>query len=213
MEADRVGLKPFLLSLGALAGAEGVGNLAVASEILPPLPALGLTRIGQIGLFLLIFHIWGDGMRSLGLGPGQIRRGIRSGLIWSAVFGAVVLAGFGIIYVMGQNPFTLFRTRLPADEADRLLFLLLGALAAPVAEEIFFRGILYGRLRPLGIPAAVLISSAVFILAHPSAGLTQSVGGIVFALAYERAGWLMTPIVIHVLGNSAIFAASMMVGG
>jgi len=212
MEADRVGLKPFLLSLGALAAAEGVGNLAVASEAIPSLPALGLVRIAEISLFLLIFHIWGDGLRSLGLGPGQIRRGIRSGLIGSAVFGGVVLVGFGIIYLMGQNPFTLFRTRLPADGSDRLLFLLLGGLVAPVAEEIFFRGILYGRLRKLGIPAALLISSAIFILAHPSAGFTQSVGGVVFALAYERAGWLMTPIVIHVLGNSAIFAVSMMGG-
>ncbi len=208
MEADRVALKPFLLSLGALAAAEGLGNLAVAAGILPSLSALAVIRIAEILLFLLIFHIWGNGLRSLGLEPGQIRRGIRSGLIWSAVFGAVVILGFGVLYLLGQHPFSWFRTRLPSEGSDRVLYLLIGGLVAPAAEEIFFRGILYGRLRRLGIPAALLGSSLIFILAHPSAGFTQSVGGVVFALAYERAGWLMTPITIHILGNSAIFAIS-----
>jgi hypothetical protein len=212
MEADRVGLKPFLLSLGALTAAEATGNLVVASGVLPQMPALGLTRIAEVGLFLFIFHIWGDGLRSLGLGPRQIRPGLQSGLIWSLVFGGAVLVGFGVIYLTGRNPLLLFRARLPENGHDLALFLVIGGLIGPITEEVFFRGILYGRLRRLGIPAAVLISSAIFILAHPSAGFTQSVGGILFALAYERAGWLMTPITIHVLGNLAIFGLSMMVG-
>ncbi len=211
MEADRVGLKPFLLSLGALAAAEATGNLVVASGVLPQLPALGLTRLAEIGLFLLIFHIWGDGLRSLGLGPRQIRPGLRSGLIWSAAFGSVVLVCFGVIWLTGRNPLLLFRTRLPDNSNDLALFLVIGGLIGPITEEIFVRGILYGRLRRMGILAAVLISSAIFILAHPSAGFTQSVGGILFALAYERAGWLMTPITIHVLGNLAIFALSLII--
>ena len=36
--------------------------------------------------------------------------------------------------------------------------------------------------------------------------VTQLVGGILFAVAYEVEGSLMTPIVIHVLGNMGIFA-------
>jgi hypothetical protein len=35
------------------------------------------------------------------------------------------------------------------------------------------------------------------------------VGGIVFAVAYELEGNLMVPITIHVLGNTAIFALSL----
>lgn len=209
MEADRVALKPFLLSLAALAGAEGLGSLAVASGLLPPLAVLGLVRIVEIGLFLLVFYVWGEGPQSLGLGARQINPGIRSGLIWSAVFGGVVLIGFVVLYGIGRNPFAIFGARLPDDVWDKWLYLILGGLAAPVAEEIFFRGILYGYFRRLGILAALLISSAVFIFAHPSAGFSQIVGGVVFALAYERAGWLMTPIVIHVLGNLAIFGVGM----
>jgi membrane protease YdiL (CAAX protease family) len=76
----------------------------------------------------------------------------------------------------------------------------------------FFRGMLYGFLRRWGVVVAIVVSTGVFVLAHPiSQGfpLPQVAGGIVFALAYELEGSLMTPIVIHVLGNFAIFTLSM----
>ncbi|MBW2319145.1 MAG: CPBP family intramembrane metalloprotease, partial [Deltaproteobacteria bacterium] len=39
--------------------------------------------------------------------------------------------------------------------------------------------------------------------------ITQIVGGVIFCVAYEVEGKLMTPITIHVLGNTAIFALSL----
>ena len=36
--------------------------------------------------------------------------------------------------------------------------------------------------------------------------LTQIVGGIVFAIAYEKEKNLMVPVTIHCLGNLAIFS-------
>jgi len=40
--------------------------------------------------------------------------------------------------------------------------------------------------------------------------LPQVVGGLVFAVAYEIEESLMVPIIIHVLGNLAIFTLSLM---
>jgi hypothetical protein len=79
----------------------------------------------------------------------------------------------------------------------------------PVAEEVFFRGIVYGFLRKWGVLLALVGTTAVFVAAHTlRAGipLPQIVGGMVFAIAYEMEGSLLVPIVIHVLGNAAIFS-------
>jgi membrane protease YdiL (CAAX protease family) len=57
--------------------------------------------------------------------------------------------------------------------------------------------------------AALLLSTAVFVVAHAifhRIPLPQIVGGILFAVAYEKEKNLMVPITIHVLGNLAIFA-------
>jgi hypothetical protein len=94
--------------------------------------------------------------------------------------------------------------------------LLAGALIGPVAEEIFFRGILYGFFRRWGIPAAVLLSTLLFILPHYHASglavpITQLIGGILFAIAYEIEKNLLVPITIHSLGNLAIFTLSLLV--
>jgi hypothetical protein len=106
--------------------------------------------------------------------------------------------------------------QLPSESNRLFNFLLVGALIGPVAEEIFFRGILYGFFRRWGIPAAVLLSTLLFILPHSqSSGLalpiTQLIGGILFAVAYEIEKNLLVPITIHCLGNLAIFILSLLV--
>ena len=90
------------------------------------------------------------------------------------------------------------------------LFFIVGGVVAPVAEEIVFRGIIFGYLRRWGLPAAVLVSTALFAALHlPAIPVTQVVGGMVFAIAYHLSGSLMTPILIHTLGNLAIFSLSL----
>jgi hypothetical protein len=92
-----------------------------------------------------------------------------------------------------------------------VLFFVVGGLIAPVAEEIFFRGIVYGFLRRWGFAVALIGSTLLFAWVHPGAGvpITQIIGGLVFAAAYEIEGNLAVPITIHVLGNTAIFGLSL----
>lgn len=81
-------------------------------------------------------------------------------------------------------------------------------IAAPVAEEILYRGVLFRSLaNRLRVPAATLISAAVFAIVHfyGAYGLV-SVGifGAACALCYSATGRLTTAILLHALYNSAI---------
>jgi hypothetical protein len=61
---------------------------------------------------------------------------------------------------------------------------------------------------------ALLVSTLLFVFSHPLTGglpFPQLVGSIVFCLAYERSGSLLAPLMIHMLGNTAIFSVSLAV--
>ena len=172
----------------------------------------GVARAIQISLLLLIVSIWGKGMSSVGLARDQIVFGIKRGLIWSGVFGICACLGFAVLYATDINPLKLIKTPLPPSTQGIILFLAVGGLVAPIAEEVFFRGIVYGFLRQWGVLLALVGTTVIFVLAHAITSripVTQMVGGIVFAVAYEVEGSLMVPITIHVLGNMAIFALSL----
>lgn len=168
---------------------------------------IGIIRLIQIAVFIRIV-----GFNALGLEKERLFPGIIKGLIWSFAFGLLVIVmteGFWLW--SGKNPMTFLRSELPENVVERVLFFCVGGCIAPIAEEIFFRGILYGFFRRWGIFAAMLLSTAIFFIAHNNAGLPQCIGGILFAIAYESEGSLMTPIVIHSLGNMAIFTVYLLI--
>ncbi len=174
---------------------------------------LGVVRVVEAALLVLMVLIWGKGLACIGLAQDQIVGGLKRGTIWSVGFGMCVVLGFAILYVAGTNPLGLVRTQLPSGRQEVLLYFAVGGFVAPVAEELLFRGIIYGFLRRWGVFLALAGSTAIFVLAHAVTSripVTQAVGGILFAIAYEVEGKLMAPITIHVLGNLAIFALSLL---
>jgi membrane protease YdiL (CAAX protease family) len=177
-----------------------------------PMFVLGVGRVVQVLILLVIVSIWGTGSSSIGLARGQILTGVERGLIWSGVFGICACLGFAVLYATNINPLKLIKTHVPPSTQGIVLFFVVGGLVAPIAEEVFFRGIVYGFLRRWGVLLALIGTTVIFVLAHAIISripLTQIVGGIVFAVAYEMEGNLMVPITIHVLGNMAIFALSL----
>jgi membrane protease YdiL (CAAX protease family) len=137
---------------------------------------------------------------------------MKKGLIWSALFGLCALLVSVVLYAAHISPLSLIKTPLPKGTPALLWFFVVGGLVAPVAEEVFFRGVVYGFLRRWGVPVAVVGTTVIFVAAHSigsTVPITQIVGGIVFAVAYEMGGSLMVPIIIHVLGNMAIFGLSL----
>ena len=213
MEANKIELKTLLISLGTVIGVEFVARVVISMGLYNQMIALGGLRFVEIGLILLIASVWGKGISSVGLSPRTMRLGLKRGLIWSAGFGAITALAFIVLFLAGIDPLALVHVRLPLGSHEIIIFFLVGGIVGPVAEEVFFRGVLYGFLRRWGVIAAVTLSTLIFVLAHPSVfsgiPLPQVVGGILFALAYEKEGNLMAPITIHVLGNIAIFALSL----
>jgi len=212
METARIQMKTLALCLGAVVAVEAGTSLGLQGKSSHPMVVLGAVRLLQAGLIILIVWIREKRLTPIGLSLKGLPPGIKKGCIWSAGFGLLVLLGGVLVYVMGVDPLSLIHTPLPADPGHTLLFFIVGGLIAPITEEIFFRGVLYGFLRRWGALTAILLSTLAFVLAHPvfpTIPITQVVGGLLFALAYEVEKNLMVPITIHALGNTAIFGLSL----
>ncbi len=85
-------------------------------------------------------------------------------------------------------------------------------IAAPVCEEIVFRGYLYSATKRFAGPwAAGICSALIFAAAHGSiaAVLPLFVFGGVLVFIYEKTGSLWAPIAVHFCFNSATVAIQM----
>lgn len=212
MEANQVETRTLITSLAIIAFIELAMRLVLPRYALDSMVILGVARVLQVSLIILFLVTWGQGVSCIGLAPPKIVDGLKKGLIWSAGFGMLVLLAFAVSYMAGINMLVLIRTRLPKEPSTIALFFLIGGIVGPIAEEVFFRGILYGFLRRWGVLVALTLSTLLFVLAHSiSHGvfIPQVVGGILFAIAYEVEGSLLVPITIHTLGNLAIFTLSL----
>lgn len=100
---------------------------------------------------------------------------------------------------------------LPPTPDDPMVLVVLGlstVVAAPLAEELFFRGFLFGALRErMGVVAALVLSGLVFGLVHiePSVIVPFWAVGALFAWIYHRSGSLWTTIGAHAIFNGIGF--------
>lgn len=93
-----------------------------------------------------------------------------------------------------------------------LLAVLSIVVFAPIAEEMFFRGVLYRLLKYLFAPTgsrlapafAAVLSGALFALIHADAYvfIPLMFMGICLCLAYEKTASLTAPITVHMLFNA-----------
>jgi hypothetical protein len=213
MEAKEIRVKTLFLCCAAVLLVELGVWLAASQSGYHPMLILGGARLLLIPLIILIVSIWGKGVSAIGLAPSEMVSGLKWGLFWSAGFGAIAALAFVGSFFSGIHFLTFIKTRLPTQTVDLVLFFIVGGIVAPVAEELFFRGILYGFFRRWGVLVALVLSTLTFVLCHPTGHalpVTRLVGGIVFALAYEIGGSLIVPITIHALGNLAIFTLSLL---
>jgi len=213
MEAKKITLKTVAISIAAVLMTEVLFRPAIAALFVSPLPVIGITRMAEIILLILIVVQLEKSTGAIGLTPGEMFSGFKKGLIWSACFGIAAIVLFVLLYLAGINALRMLYSPLPHPKLIVLLYLLVGGVIGPFAEEIFFRGILYGFFRQWGVYTAVALSTLLFVLPHLTGGnipFTQIVGGVVFAIAYEREQSLLVPITIHCLGNLAIFSTGLL---
>ena len=84
-------------------------------------------------------------------------------------------------------------------------FLIVGAVFAPLVEEIFFRGFLFQGFRArYGWVAGMLISAAIFAVAHLDLVvlIPTFILGCLLAYLYHRSNSLWPGVIVHFLVNS-----------
>jgi membrane protease YdiL (CAAX protease family) len=213
MESTRIKINTFLIICGGVFLLEWLGHLLYAAGGRSELLVLGGIRSIEIVFIVATVRFIETGTTSIGLTISQICSGMKRGLIWAVGFGCISGIAFLLLHLLARNPLLMIQVQLPPNTIDASLFFLVGGLISPVAEELVFRGVIYSFFRKLGVLSAVLISTFLFVSLHSiGAGLpiTQIVGGILFALAFEIEKNLMAPIVIHILGNLSIFTISLL---
>jgi membrane protease YdiL (CAAX protease family) len=205
-------LKPFLITVLCVACVEIAGKLFSDTASLDPLVYLGIIRIIEIVLFALIMYIFDKGIASMGLTASELVPGLKKGFLWSAAFGLITILVAAILFFLHIDPVKLIHTQLPSHPKRIALLFLVGGVIGPIAEEFFFRGLVYGFFRRWGVVIGLAASTTLFVLAHPfglRVPITQIVGGLLFALSYEYGKSLLVPITIHVTGNWALFAVTL----
>jgi len=209
MEANKISLKTIAISMAAIFLIEAGFRFIVHGKVASALPALGLLRYLEIILLIAIVWQLEKTTAAIGLARPNIMSGFIKGLIWSAYFGMVAAGIYVGLLAFGVDPLKYFHNPRPSSWRQGFILLLVGGFIGPIAEEIFFRGIIFGFFRKWGAMTAIIVSTLIFVFTHRIGGsipITQVVGGVVFAIAYEREKNLMTPITIHCLGNLAIFS-------
>jgi uncharacterized protein len=212
---------------GALAAVLGV-LLALATGLVLSIPIvlaagggdgdeLGSTATALVQLttaagFLLVpFAIAAGRGASVRTAMGQLGlRGFRlSAVKWMfAAVGAYLL--FAILYtaVVGEPE----QENIAEDFGTLPVQILLIVIAAPISEEVCFRGMLFGGLRERWpCLVAALLSAAIFGALHAVTGLSAVppliAFGVVLALLYEKTGSIVPGIILHMLNNSVALAA------
>lgn len=146
-----------------------------------------------------------------------LRRSLRSRGATFATAGAAMLAYFifAAVYSALVHPHQKDITRdlgFGHGDLGTVAAGILIIVAAPISEEIFFRGFLFGGFRKrLSFPIAALISALIFGLFHytgaSSFAVVPQLAFLGFALCcvYEETGSIYPTIALHMLNNTLAF--------
>ncbi|BAU64620.1 Abortive infection protein [Stanieria sp. NIES-3757] len=114
----------------------------------------------------------------------------------------------------GSNPL-LFLALQAQDRVALAIFFITASIAAPLFEELMFRGFLLPSLtRYVPVWGAIIISGFIFAVAHLSLSevLPLATLGIILGIVYTRSRNLLAPIFLHSLWNSGTLLSLFVLG-
>lgn len=167
----------------------------------------GLLVIVQLAYLLpvvVIFAWRGINWRSLGFGKFEWSvLGIGCGLLIASYI--VILVHNLLLMALGIETQGDEIAKLFASLESPAWFFFVGAILAPLVEEIFFRGFLFQGFRErYGWVSAMLLSSGIFAVAHldPVSLIPTFILGALLAYLYHRSNSVWPGVILHVLVNS-----------
>ena len=194
-------------------------EVGVVSIFDPSLDSLGARLVAQAMLAATLIGV----AYSVAEGgfPGRVpsaslglRRPVRSPFAFAAaayVAYIVVALAYGALVHPHQKDIT---RDLGVGHGDigTVIAALLIVVAAPISEEIFFRGFIFGGFRRrVSFPVAAILSAAIFGVFHYTGSGSEAVIpqlaflGLAFAWVYEETGSIYPTIALHMLNNAFAF--------
>src|SRR5215210_608473 len=216
---------PFAIALAAFVVASiaygviiAVAGLSAAEAENAPGPLLGATLAQDLVLiggaaFAVRAAVERDPAGALGIRRTRIGPAIGWGL---AVLVTYWIATGIVVSIFGDPPDQEITEEIKEETAAIAIagYIGLTCMLAPIAEEIFFRGLLFPMLRSrFGLAAGVLGTGALFSVVHalgspPEALIVLFALGAGLCLLYLRTGSLLPCIGLHALNNAIAFAVT-----
>ena len=128
-------------------------------------------------------------------------------LRWIAVALVIALGWDGINLLIGRPIVPEFMRQAYATAGFTLLFWLALVVAAPLLEELFFRGFLFSGLERTWLKkvGTIALTAVIWAIIHVQYGLWDifwiCIMGILFGIARVRTGSIYTPVALHMVLN------------
>jgi membrane protease YdiL (CAAX protease family) len=193
------------------------------------------TSLVTAALLLSVFRLAGFGWSDAGLGRAELARGAR----WALVLVALVAVGCLVCALLPVTRRVFLDRRVEQAGVGSAAYQVLVRIpvGTVVLEEVAFRGVLYGLLRPDGIAWATAVSSLLFGLWHvlparelpklnPAVGrmfdarsplvvaavvIVTALAGVVLCELRRLSGSLLAPIAVHWAFNALGFVTALLV--
>jgi membrane protease YdiL (CAAX protease family) len=207
-----------ILGFSIVALAVSAVGVDVSTDDPPPGVTIAGTLIQDFGLIfsaLLLARMTAGRPRAAQFGLRRVRPLVALGWIVAAWLTFIVFSGIWAAALNVTENDDLPQ-ELGADDSTTALVAvaLLVCVAAPIAEELFFRGFCFTALRRwIGLVPGAIATGVIFGLIH--AGSADAVFlvplaffGVVLCLLYHRTESLLPCIVLHALNNSLALGVS-----
>jgi membrane protease YdiL (CAAX protease family) len=202
------GLALLIYSIGSFIGAFIIKtyhwqNSPLLGVILAPI------QLGMSLPPLLIMSRYGKPITIMGLNRFDLLMLLETAIALGFGFCGMIIWGLFLLRfgIQAQEPIV----PLFGDGKEALISVfVVGAILAPMIEELVFRGFLFAGLRKqYRLSTATIVSGAIFGAIHlqPFAFPPLFLLGVILALLYERTGSLWAPILMHFCVNALALIA------
>jgi membrane protease YdiL (CAAX protease family) len=160
-----------------------------------------------LSIWLLSIRKYRIPWRFLGLRRFSVTRGVFMAL---GVVGAGIVVGILydlLLQALGRDPVSTLPEQFTATAANWAVLAFFAVVAAPVFEELFFRGFIFpGISKQWGYGWGMLASAVLFSLVHmePSALVPIFILGLLLAWLYKATGSIWPCILTHCTYNSIV---------